>query len=124
MKLEIPTACGNAPRKAFLVEFNVALAEGRFDEVIAAVTEDVVWQDVGRQRLEGKSALESYLNDHSLPKIQVLRLFRVITHGRDATVDGEMETASGDILSFCHVYTFKDTRNNWIRSCHSYQIGG
>jgi len=122
MDLEIPSGCGNAPRKRFLVDFNAAFAKGRMQEILAGVTDDVVWDVVGEHRLEGKAAFRRYLESLPKPEAKALRLYRVITHGRDAAVDGALETGSGAVMRFCDVYTFKDTKNNLIRSIHSYAI--
>ena len=105
MKVTVEEDCGNAPRKLLLRDFNVALAAGDLGAVLDRVSDDIAWKLVGNQVVEGKAAFERALQGSTM-KVAHLRIENIITHGKTAAVDGELELENGFKLAFCDVYRF------------------
>lgn len=105
MKVTVGEDCGNSPRELLLRDFNVALAAGDLEDVLLHVSEDISWKLVGNQVVEGKAAFERALQGSTM-KVAHLRIENIITHGRTAAVDGELELENGFRLAFCDVYRF------------------
>lgn len=108
MKVDAPEDCGNSPRKAMLLDFNVALASGDVDRVLDHVSEKIEWKLVGDQRVSGKAAFRMALQGSSM-KVARLRISNIITHGKSAAVDGELELVNDFRLCFCDIYRFTGT---------------
>ncbi|MGA7396534.1 MAG: nuclear transport factor 2 family protein [Solirubrobacterales bacterium] len=105
MKVTVKEECGNAPRKTVLRDFNVALASANVDDVLKWVSDDITWKLVGNQVVEGKPAFEKALGGSNM-KVAELVIENIITHGKTAAVDGELELENGFRLSFCDIYRF------------------
>ena len=88
-----------------LRDFNVALASGNVEEVVGRVSDDIEWRLVGDQRVSGKDAFRKALQGSNM-KVARLTIANVITHGKSAAVDGELELDNGFQLSFCDIYRF------------------
>ncbi|GAA2112684.1 nuclear transport factor 2 family protein [Streptomyces synnematoformans] len=99
--------CGNAPRKEVLRDLVVALAEGDGATVAALVGEDVAWSLVGEAVLRGREAVRAWVAD--LPEAKEVAFGSLLTHGREAGVDGTIEAADGTRYAFCHVIRFPGT---------------
>jgi len=105
VKIETPKDVANSPRKAMLRDFNVALASGDVEGVISHVSDSIEWRLVGDQQVSGKPAFEKALQGSNM-KVARLTITNIITHGRTAAVDGQLELANGFQLSFCDIYQF------------------
>lgn len=113
--------CGNAPRKEVLRDLVVALAEGNDETVAALVGEDVEWNLVGDTVLRGREAVRAWAAD--LPEAKEVAFGSLITHGREAGVDGTIEAADGTRYAFCHVLRFPGTaRTAKIAEIRSYVL--
>ena len=47
--------CGNAPKKAILRDFNIAIANKDLDYLLEWISDDVVWNKVGQSTATGKA---------------------------------------------------------------------
>ena len=112
VKITISADCGNSPRKLFLKDFNVALAEGNAGLIQENVADDVTWAFVGGKIWLGKAeVLKQVVNKRAAE----LTLFNIITHGKEAAANGEK-------TAFCDVYSFQKATGNTIKSIMSYVI--
>lgn len=115
--------CGNAPRKEVLRDLVVALAERDGETVAALVGEDVEWNLVGDTVVRGREAVRAWAAD--LPEAKEVAFGALITHGREAGVDGMIEAADGTRHAFCHVLRFPGTaRTAKIAEIRSYILPG
>tara|TARA_R110002020_G_scaffold156218_1_gene338020 strand:+ start:48341 stop:48577 length:237 start_codon:yes stop_codon:yes gene_type:complete len=46
--------CGNSPKMEFLKQYNIAFAEGNLTFLIDSVSDDIIWNIIGDQQIEGK----------------------------------------------------------------------
>ena len=120
-KITVTPDCGNAPRKAFLKDFNIAFATGDADFIINHVHEDIVWTIYGDKHIEGKEAFVKEINimkDYTADEVVI---HSIITHGREAALNGEM--IMGDkTYAFCDVYRFTNTTSDIIKDMRSYVL--
>jgi hypothetical protein len=113
--------CGNSPKNAFVEALTVALILGAWDEVAARVTDDIEWVIVGRDAVQGKDALEAAIANGA-GKVRVLRIDRVISHGKGGAVSGIIELATGRTRAFCDVHEFASAAGKRVAHITSYDI--
>ncbi|NJN27476.1 MAG: hypothetical protein HC819_16635, partial [Cyclobacteriaceae bacterium] len=90
-KITVSPDCGNAPRKQFLKDFNIAFATGDADFIIQHVCDDIEWNIHGDKHISGKEAFtkEIYImKEYSADEVVI---HTIITHGREAALNGEMK---------------------------------
>lgn len=119
--IDIPEACGNAPRKIVIRDFLVALYSRDADAVAAALRDDIRWDIVGAHTLTGHQDVLHWLGEE--PPVQALQLRTIITHGTDCGADGVITTSDGTGHSFSHVIVFSGhSKNAKIKDIRSYVI--
>ncbi|MEV6719461.1 nuclear transport factor 2 family protein [Streptomyces xanthochromogenes] len=115
--------CGNAPRKEVLRDFVIAMAEADGETLAGMVGEGVEWHLVGEAVLRGRAAVRAWAA--GLPVAREITFGAVITHGREAGVDGTTEAADGRRYAFCHVLRFAGAaRTAKIAEIRSYVLPG
>ncbi|MFC3199916.1 nuclear transport factor 2 family protein [Parapedobacter deserti] len=122
VELDIRADCGNSPRREFLKDFNSAFANGDVPYITAHLTDDIVWDMVGDKKISGKTDMLKELALMQDSPVKKMVLHTVVTHGREASANGEMHMASGDVYAFCDVYTFAKTTGTAIKAITSYVI--
>ena len=53
--------CGNSPKMEFIKQFNIAFAEGNVAFLTENVTDDIIWNITGDQKIEGIKAFTEEL---------------------------------------------------------------
>lgn len=119
-----PEDCGNAPKKAFLKEFNIAFAKGDSTFIAESVSDDLSWEIVGEKTIEGKIEFTEWLEglgDHQVTEIHIKN---ILTHGRTGAVDGTLYMKDGRCIQYCDLYHFTSAgKKAKIKSMTSYVIG-
>lgn len=105
VKVHVSVDCGNAPRKEFIRDFNVAFAENKTDEILAFMADDITWNMIGNKVLHGKEEARKMLETMEGEQAEELILHTIITHGDTAAANGEMKFKEMTI-AFCDVYKF------------------
>ncbi len=101
----------NTDNKAILLQANACVTNGDNEGFLAFCADDVVWNFVGDQVLNGKDAVRAYINDAYIepPKFDVEEL---IAEGDFVTAIGSisMKDANGKMTdySYCDVWQFRD----------------
>ena len=111
----------NAPRKAFLKDFNVAFATGDADFIIEHVSDNIIWIMHGDKSFDGKKQFSeeiAVMKNHVADEVVI---HSIITHGREAAASGEIKMG-GKTYAFCDIYHFTNTKSNVIKEMHSYVI--
>lgn len=115
--------CGNSPKKKLLKELSVAFAKNEFDFCVDWVTDDIIWEIVGDQTIQGKSDFERALNQFKDRKVQQLSIENIITHGNTGSVNGELTLNNHQRVAFCDIYNFRGFRKDAkIKAITSYAI--
>ena len=120
-KITVAPDCGNAPRKVFLKDLNIAFATGNADFIIDHVSNDITWVMHGDKTVKGKEGFIGLMNILRQDIADELILHNIITHGREAAANGEMIMGTRK-YSFCDVYHFTNTTSSIIKEMHSYVI--
>lgn len=119
--IDVPERCGNAPRKAVIRDFTIALYNRDFSAVIAALREDVEWHIIGERTLTGHDEVSQWITQSAQGK--ELRIATVITHGTDCGVDGVLTHGDGRHVAFCHLLFFTSgAKSAKIKEVRSYLI--
>lgn len=99
--------CGNAPRHDVARRLAVALAGADPSELEALLSPDAEWDVLGTAACRGLPAILENAAPAS-PAVE-LRVLSVITHGREASIDGVTLFKDGRAVNFCHVLRFANT---------------
>ncbi len=105
LKVTSFTDCGNAPRKQLLLAFNVAFAKGDIAFILEHVANDIVWDRVGDDRIEGKERLAETIEQMKDNLPTEIRIANIITHGSTAAANGILSYEQKR-YSYCDIYIF------------------
>lgn len=105
-KVECAVDCGNAPKKQLLKEFTIATLQNNEDFCLEWLRDDIVWDIIGYQRLEGKNEWLAGFKQTNLQEVRELQIHNIITHGNVASLNGTIIFDDGHMIAFCDVYSF------------------
>ncbi|NLG45320.1 hypothetical protein [Gordonia sp. (in: high G+C Gram-positive bacteria)] len=112
MKSTVPDDCGNSPRNLLVSQFSVDWAAGNIDGLRPLLADDVRWEVMGDPEHEAESSL-------SLPReVREVEVFTAINHGRAASCNGRMLTAT-ERIDFCHVFRFSGVARTEGKARHA-----
>ncbi len=121
-KIEIQPDCGNSPRKGFLKELYVALANADIEFLKTNIPVNISWEVIGQKLITGKDEYLKAITGHKVWQPKQLTIETIITHGPDASVNGEIRTKDNLSYSFCDVFKFKGAGGTTINSIKSFVI--
>lgn len=114
--------CGNSPEKALLRDFISAFAHADVDDILAPMSDDIVWHLVGETVIEGKENVRELLESMKNVGTSDLVIETIIIHGRDAAVNGVIRSNAGQSHAFCDVVQFASAAGMKIKTMTSYSI--
>ena len=116
--------CENAPRKGVLRDFNAAFAGNDVEAILDQLADDIEWRMVGNRTFEGRDAVEEALRAMAGERAAVeLRINHIVTHGKEAALDGVITYPDGNQIAFCDVYVFSShSKSARIKEMISYAI--
>lgn len=106
----------------FLQKLNEAFARNDTGYILEQVTDNIQWNIIGDQTIEGKEAFAQTLKSMAQKSPMELTIYNIITHGKTAAVNGEMQASDGKTYGFCDVYKFSGLKNPKINEMTSYAI--
>ncbi|RAV27651.1 hypothetical protein DN748_17250 [Sinomicrobium soli] len=118
----IPSDCGNAPKKNFLKDFYTAWAKDDLDFCKKHLDDHIIWEIVGQNTLSGIENFEKQLQHYPIRNASKMVIETIITHGTDASVDGQIWTNEGAVFAFCDVYKFKGFKGFSLKSIKSFWV--
>lgn len=122
MDVRIDADCGNAPRKAQVRDFLVALSERRVEDVAAEFATDVEWEFVGSVAYRGRDQAAGAVNG---PPHRSLHIRNLLSHGKQVAAEGTTTSATGDVMHFAHVVSYSGHgKTAKIQSIVTYRIDG
>lgn len=105
IKITVPNDCGNAPKKRILKDFNVSLILKDYTTLIENIADDITWNIIGDEVIEGKSEFIKKIDELYKDKITELLIHDIITHGYVASAHGKV-IGTNEHLHFCHIFKF------------------
>lgn len=115
--------CGNAPKKQLLKNVTIAYAKGDLPSVLEQVTDDVIWSVVGDKHIQGKEQFANELERFGHKTVTELHIEHIITHGKEATVNGVLTFKHDNRYAFCDVYLFNSSaKHAKIKEINSFVI--
>ncbi|GHO50519.1 hypothetical protein [Ktedonospora formicarum] len=115
--------CGNAPKKLFLKDFIVAAVSNDSAFVARKITDDILWNLVGRRCISGKQDVLTQLQRSRSDEVVELIINTIVTHGYNGAADGFLKFKDGKTVAFCDVYQFRASTNNApIKAITTYAI--
>ena len=122
IKITVPKDCGNAPKKRILRDFNVSLIMKDYTTLLENIADDITWDIIGDEVIEGKSEFTKKVNELYKDKITELLINDIITHGYVASAHGKV-IGTNEYLHFCHVFKFTNaSKTAKIKEITSYII--
>jgi ketosteroid isomerase-like protein len=101
----------NLNNKAILETANAAVTQGDNEGFLSFCTDDVTWEFVGDQTLEGKEAIRQYMKTTYLEPPQFM-VENLIAEGEFVTAIGKISLKDEDgkmiHYSYCDVWRFRD----------------
>ncbi len=122
VKVTVDVDCCNSPKKLFLKQFNTAFAEGDVEFLRASVADDIIWRVVGANVISGKAEFASALTKIDFSANARVTIKRIITHGNEAAVNGDILMTNGKTYAFCDFYEFDSAKGTSIKVVESYNI--
>lgn len=115
--------CGNAPKKQYIKDFNIAFAKADVKEVLSMLTDDAEWEIVGEKLVRGKAAIQNELERMNAGPADELHIENLISHGNICAANGVMKFNDTNPVAFCDVYTFSShAKSAKIKKMTSYAI--
>jgi limonene-1,2-epoxide hydrolase len=114
--------CGNSPKNIFLQKFTIAFAKGDAKFILGSVTDDIRWNMVGEQLIQGKDNFAKALEQMKNDKAVELTIHHIATHGKSGAANGTTKLKNGKTRAYCDVYEFKDTKGSSVKEITSYMI--
>ena len=121
-KIVISEDCGNSPKNTFVQKLTIALASADAKFILDNVTDDIHWNIVGDELIQGKDNIARALGQRKNDQAAMLKIQHIATHGKAGTVNGTRTSKKGKTLGFCNVYEFKDSRASSVKEITSYVI--
>ena len=121
-KVIIDKDCGNSPKNLFLQKLTVAFAKGDAKFILKSVADDISWNIVGSQSVQGEQDFAEAIADVKNEKVKQLNINHAATHGKAGAVDGVKKLNNGKVLAFCDVYEFSGSTGTRVKSITSYVI--
>lgn len=123
MIINVPNSCNNSPKKALLVQFNIAFAKADLEEILSFLDDDcemqMVYGEEGKNLFKGKDAIREFLSPYAGSPMEEMHIHQVITHGKDAAVRGMMKSG-GHLMNFADFIEFKSAGSDKIKKIVSY----
>lgn len=121
-KITVKTDCGNAPKREFLKEFNIAFAKENIGFLTESVTDNIVWNIVGDKKIAGKKNFTDELEKMKTEKAAELILDQILSHGKEGAANGVMKMQNGKKYAFSDFYEFNSAKGAKLKSITSYVI--
>lgn len=103
MDIEIEPDCENAPKKALIRDWLIALASSAQDEVTGLLEPDIYWEHVGNEIWTGLGEVREGLPSQPANSLHVNRL---LSHGKEVAAEGRIVFSDGSQNRFAHLLRF------------------
>jgi hypothetical protein len=121
-KIIVREDCGNSPKNILVQQITIAIAKRDLKFIHDSVAGDIHWNIVGDRLIDGKEDLTEFLKQLKNDRVASLTIHHVASHGKAGAVDGIQKLQYGEMLAFCNVYEFGNTKGTLVSEITSYVI--
>ncbi len=121
-KLYINPDCGNAPRKSWLAKYWNAVLKGRSGFIRQSLDDTTEVEFAGSSKAVGVDQALPMILSHPGANAAAIWIHSMITHGKEAAIQGRLQAKGGQIYSFCEIYRFRSAGSSVIRSVTSFLV--
>lgn len=123
VKIHVEPDCGNAPKKAFIRDFEIAFPKKSRKTILNSITDDIHWEMVGDKPLNGKAEVEKMIDTMLDGSYKALTIETIITHGDTGSANGTMVFEDGKRYGFSDVFHFSGHgKNAKLKKLQSYVV--
>jgi hypothetical protein len=114
--------CGHSPKNQLLEEFAIARVTNDTATLDRPLSDDIEWTIVGQTSFEGKKSVMDAIKEHRERALTGLTIYHVTQHGKVGAVNGRLKTRGGNVIDFCDMCEFANTKGTAIAAITSYVI--
>lgn len=120
-KILIPEDRVDSAHQQFVTDFNIAFAKGDMDYVLDCFSDDIVWDVVNHEPVQGKEAVKKML--HEMDDVaDELVIDDIVCDSTRCVVNGKL-TYADIVIAFSDLYEFTDdTEDAKIKTLKGYAI--
>lgn len=107
VKIVSEVSCKNSPKRELLRDLAIQTVQNDLEQTLEWFTEDVSWNLIGQEQLEGLAAVEEKLQSFLENAVLELHIHEIITHGKSAALSGKLIFKEKEATDFCHIVVFK-----------------
>ncbi|MBA4744387.1 MAG: nuclear transport factor 2 family protein [Muricauda sp.] len=122
MKLNIKPDCGNAPKRELVKRLSCYFASNDIEKAMEFLDTHITWTLVGNKTINGKEHFRTALQEMRQNKVRELTIHSIITHGKEAAINGEMLLEDGSVFGFSDFYEFTSAKGTRVKTIVSYLI--
>lgn len=101
LRVVVDVDCGNAPRKAQVRDWLLAIARADVDTACAALHDQVRWEFAAGPTHEGTDEVRSLIERMAAEPPSTIRLRNILSHGKQVCAEGATDTHR-----FVHIVTY------------------
>ncbi len=120
VEIKVMADCGNSPNKELLKELMIEIAQGKIDNLIMHLDDSIIFNYVGKNIALDKVNLINSLR--SLPKVKLLELKNILTHGKVAALFGTVKLDNNQIYHFNFSLILTMGKNRLIKEIEAYIV--
>lgn len=113
-------------KEEFIRDFNEAFSKNDLEFILNNMSDDIVWDFVGEEIMEGKEAVKKFMEPMSKIETLEMKLLQVISREQSAAANGKMKIKepSGETKSFgfADFYEFDGQKTPKITKMTSYVV--
>jgi hypothetical protein len=121
-KLYIDPDCGNAPRKSWLAKYWNAILKGQSSFIKQSLDDAVEFFFADGSKGVGVDQALQMIRSLPAAHARSIWINSMITHGKEAAVQGRIIAKGGDTYSFCEIYRFRSAGSSVFRSVTSFWV--
>lgn len=120
MDVRVEADCGNAPKKAQVRDWLIAVSERRVADVVASVEDDVTWELLGSASAAGRDEVARWLDGSADRSLHIRSL---ISHGNQIAAETTVVDQAGQTSHLAHVVVYRGfSKSARIKTIRTYRV--
>jgi len=114
--------CGHSPKNKLLEQLAIARVTVDVNTIADLVSDDIQWTKAGEPPVSGLKNVIEAMKDAADEQLVEVTVFHVTQHGKVGAVNGRLKLRSGDLVEFCDMCVFANTKGTAVKEIVSYAI--